>query len=247
MTKQDVLQQCVVEGINVKLPDVQLDRKLYMDVAKSLNLIGGKWKGGKTMAFVFQEDPTELLAQVAGGEQVNLKKEYQFFATPPELAKELVELADISDHHQVLEPSAGQGAIVKAIADAVEGGMMVDCYELMPVNKTFLEKMGNVHLKGDDFLKPNGTGKKQYDRIVANPPFAKNQDIDHVMEMYRRLAPGGKLVTITSNHWEMSSNKKESNFRDFLFQVDAEQLAIDRGAFKSSGTTVGGTILVINN
>lgn len=35
-TKQEVLQNCVVEGMNVKLPPQQLDRKLYMDVAKSL-------------------------------------------------------------------------------------------------------------------------------------------------------------------------------------------------------------------
>jgi len=53
MTKQKILQKCIVEGNLVKLPSGQLDRKLYQEVAKSLNLIGGKWKGGKTMAFVF--------------------------------------------------------------------------------------------------------------------------------------------------------------------------------------------------
>ena len=46
MTKEEVLQKCTVEGNVVKLPNKQLDRKLYQEVAKALELIGGKWKGG---------------------------------------------------------------------------------------------------------------------------------------------------------------------------------------------------------
>lgn len=43
-TKEDVLKNCTVEGLVVKLQNVQLERKLYQEVAKSLELIGGKWK-----------------------------------------------------------------------------------------------------------------------------------------------------------------------------------------------------------
>ena len=49
-TKEEVLQNCTVEGTVIKLPNTQLDRKLYQEVAKSLELIGGKWKGGKVFA-----------------------------------------------------------------------------------------------------------------------------------------------------------------------------------------------------
>ena len=56
MTKEDILIQCTVGGNVVKLPNIQLERKLYQDVAKSLNLIGGKWVGGKTCGFVFNSD-----------------------------------------------------------------------------------------------------------------------------------------------------------------------------------------------
>ena len=41
-TKEQVLQNCTIEGNIVKLPNIQLDRKLYQEVAKSLELIGGK-------------------------------------------------------------------------------------------------------------------------------------------------------------------------------------------------------------
>lgn len=79
MTKEEVLQNCTIEGNIVKLPNEQLDRKLYQEVAKSLELIGGKWKGGKVQGFVFTLDPTELLNQISGGEQRNLKKGVPIF------------------------------------------------------------------------------------------------------------------------------------------------------------------------
>ena len=53
MTKEQVLQDCKVEGNVVKLPNIQLDRKNYQEVAKALELIGGKWKGGKIRGFFF--------------------------------------------------------------------------------------------------------------------------------------------------------------------------------------------------
>lgn len=77
MTKEQVLQNCTVEGNVVKLPSEQLDRKLYQEVAKALELIGGKWKGGKVFGFVFATDPTDLLKEIANGEKRNLKKEFR--------------------------------------------------------------------------------------------------------------------------------------------------------------------------
>jgi hypothetical protein len=38
----------------VKLPNQQLDRKEYLEVKKKLELIGGKWKGGKIQGFEFK-------------------------------------------------------------------------------------------------------------------------------------------------------------------------------------------------
>lgn len=119
MTVTEVLQNCRVEGNVVKLPEGQLDRKLYLEVSNKLQLIGGKWKGGKTAGFVFEQDPAELLAEISEGADRNLKKEYQFFETPAELADRLVELAEMENYHRVLEPSAGRGAIVNTIPSEV--------------------------------------------------------------------------------------------------------------------------------
>lgn len=250
MTKEEVLQQCKVEGTIIKLPDTQFDRKLYLDVAKALNLIGGKWKGGKVAGFVFQEDPTELLKQIANGEKRNLKKEYQFFATPDELADELVRLADIGERwtnpsFRILEPSAGQGAIIKAIQRRHTDRCPVYAIEKMGINRTILEKMNNVFLnKEPDFILTNtDTG---FNRIIANPPFMKNQDIDHIYKMYDVLKEGGRIVSIASNHWTISDRNKETNFREWLEDVGAQIKDIPMGSFKESGTMVGGKIIIID-
>jgi hypothetical protein len=47
MTIQEILKDSTIEGNVLKLPLIQLDRKDYCDVKKSLELIGGKWKSGE--------------------------------------------------------------------------------------------------------------------------------------------------------------------------------------------------------
>jgi len=242
-TVEKILQNCTIDGFVVKLPSIQLERKLYQEVAKKLELIGGKWNGNKIMGFVFDEDPTDLLSEIASGEKINLKKEYQFFATPDKLADYLVELAEIKVTHHILEPSAGQGAIIKAIQRKLHEGFTVWAYELMPLNQIFLNKIIGCRLLGSDFLTECDTS---FDRIIANPPFSKNQDIDHIKKMYNQLKPGGRLVSFLSNHWKSSSNKKESEFKDWLKEINAKIEDVKPGTFKESGTNIATSIIIIN-
>jgi 16S rRNA G1207 methylase RsmC len=114
----------------------------------------------------------------------------------------------------------------------------------MPVNQTILKKIDTVDFLGEDFL--NTDNKQKFEVIISNPPFSKNQDITHVREMYERLEFGGKLVAITSKHWELSTNKKETEFREWLKDVYAEELDIPAGSFKESGTQIATKILIIN-
>ena len=242
METKEVLQQCTVEGNVVKLPSVQLDRKQYLDVKKHLELIGGKWKGGKTQGFVFETDPSDLLSQISDGENRNLKKEFQFFETPDHLADYLVELAEINNiKDAVLEPSAGRGSIVKAIHREFPA-MDVFGYELMDINQSFLSKLHHFKLLGSDFLLECNTG---FDVIIANPPFSKNQDIDHIRKMFECLKPGGRLVSIASKHWQFATGKKEKAFRDWIEEIEADVFNVEKGEFKESGTMVEACIIVI--
>lgn len=243
MQLTDTLKRCSVEGLIVKLPAGQLERNDYLEVKKALELIGGSWKGGNTQGFVFKEDPSDYLSQLCEGEKINLKKEFQFFGTPPALADQLVELAELQSEYTILEPSAGQGAIVKAI-HRVFPELVVDCYELMDLNRSFLEKLPNTCIIGSDFI----TEEKEtvYDCIIGNPPFSKNQDIDHVYEMYRCARKSGRVVSIMSNHWRSSSANKECEFLEWLAALDAKIIHIEEGAFKESGTNISACIVVID-
>lgn len=242
-TKEEVLKNCTTEGNVIKLPNTQLERKLYQEVAKALELIGGKWNR-KFAGFVFQQDPTELLRKIATGEKRNLKKEFQFFATPEPIADYLVELAQLKNTDIILEPSCGQGAIIKAINKAVKA--IPHCYELMEVNRLVLQKSNlKFNLIGEDFFEAN-SDVGAYTKIIANPPFSKNQDLTHVLEMYNRLAVNGRLVSIVSTSWVQGSQKKQIEFREFLKSVNAQILDIEKGAFKESGTMIASKIIIIN-
>jgi len=245
-TKEEVLKNCKVEGVVVKLPNIQLERNVYQEVAKSLELIGGKWKGGKVFGFVFKEDPTELLEQIANGEKRNLKKEFQFFATPDAVAADLIEMAFIDAPlvGKVLEPSAGQGAIINAIHKLEFKELNVRYCETMEINRSILSKIPYTECVGDDFLLLNAP--EEYAIIIANPPFAKNQDIDHIYKMYEVCRKGGRIVSVSSTHWQESGNKKETEFRNWLEKIGAVIHKIDKGAFRESGTTISALIVVIN-
>lgn len=244
MTTNEVIAESTIEGTLVRLPPVQLSRNEYLDVKKALELIGGKWKGGLTKAFVFPSDPRPLVEKILAGEKItSAKKEFQFFPTPADLARYLVDLAQPKPGEKILEPSAGQGAIVKAIVDrfrAEHGSTpIVDCYELMDLNSSILAKVDGARIVGSDFLQAAG----QWDCIIANPPFAKNQDIDHVAKMWEVLAPGGRIVTIMSPHWTFSRSRKELDFRDFVRRYSTDVEDVPSGAFKESGTGVASVIV----
>lgn len=242
MDKQQILQKCTVDGMVVRLPEGQLERKLYQEVAQALQLIGGKWVGRKIMGFVFQEDPTELLAQIANGEKRNLKKEFQFFATPDGLAEKVARLACIGDNDTICEPSAGSGSMVNAILKLYGSDKKVCGYELMPINQTKLAKIPGFKLLGADFMECDRT----FDRIVANPPFAKNQDIDHIYKMYDCLNPGGRIVVICSKHYQFAPEKKAREFKEWIQSIDVYTEEVPAGTFKESGTTIETMILVID-
>lgn len=243
MNTQDIINQCYIQDGVVKLPEGQLERKLYTEVAARLEGIGGKWKGGKVFGFVFGTDPAPLLERIQSGEKINLKKDFQFFETPPALAKSLVSKLALRKGHKVLEPSAGRGAILRAIWEA-HPLTDVDCCELMDENYKILDNLLYTNMVGTDFLQLNAPNT--YNRIVANPPFTKNQDIDHVLKMYECLKISGRLVTVTSRHWEFSNNKKESEFRRFIMDTRALIEDVPRGTFSDSGTEVAAFIVHID-
>jgi type I restriction-modification system DNA methylase subunit len=236
-----ILSRVTIEGNNIFLTCGQLDRKQYLAVNKVLETIGGKWNK-KVKAHVYDEDPTEKLETILLTGEIKPPENYGYFPTPPEIAKQIIALADIQLCHSVLEPSAGKGNILKYVPKCAK----LDCVELLEDNCKDLQQQG-YNPDQADFLEIFPFDF--YDRIVANPPFSykghPQADIDHVEHMVKFLNPGGRIVSVMSVGLLFRENKKTEAFRDFVNSHGYIERLPD-GSFKKSDTSVNTCIIVIN-
>lgn len=240
------LKKCEVSGNVVKLPAEHLAN--YSDVRKALLNAGATYKRN---TFVFKTDAQPYMDRLTGGDSVNIKKEGQFYATPPDVAEWMVRELHYHSGQSILEPSAGEGALIDAFIQEHGGKAGIELFYIEKDhirNKILRDKYKqtnfyHLHPDGDDFL---NLATHTFDRILANPPFAKNQDIDHIRKMWNVLKWGGRIVTVASNHWQIASGKKEREFKQWIEDVDAGIFPLDSGRFKSSGTMVSACILVID-
>ncbi|GAV11325.1 methyltransferase [Paenibacillus sp. NAIST15-1] len=174
---------------------------------------------------------------------VKLVKIYGYFPTPANIVNQMIELADLRDGEIVLEPSAGNGNILDGITvHAQENGLELKL-EAIERNHTLSEilKLKNYNVISDDFITYECEIK--YDKVIMNPPFEKNQDIEHVLHAYSCLKDGGKLIAIMSPHWTFANDAKSIHFRSWLSDKGYYEKLPD-GSFKESGTGVN-TILVV--
>jgi predicted RNA methylase len=232
----DVLRRSTISGNLLKLPG-QLERSLYEEVNKVLVNLGGSWSK-KQQGHLFASDPMAKLGiAMDTGVSIDEKKLYQAFYTPPELAARVVEVADVSGK-LVLEPSAGHGALVKECL--AQGASEVVAVELNPEACAHLgSEHPKVTLYSADFLKLN-LKNGDFDRIVMNPPFTKNQDIKHVTKALTLLAEGGILVAV------MAANTTRKSFAEMLHGYhDYDIENIPAGSFSESGTEVATIMLTV--
>ena len=137
-----------------------------------------------------------------------------FFPTPQEVARRVIDAANIYHEHRVLEPSAGIGSL----ADLCPNKANVDCIEQSHALAEILSMRGFAAINRD-FLDEVPT--TIYDRIVMNPPFENAQDIAHIQHAYRFLRRGGRLVAICSTGPFFRSDKKSVAFRGWLEMLGA--------------------------
>ena len=226
-----VLSTVEISGHNVKIVD-QLDRMLYLAVNDVLVRIGGKWNR-KAKAHVFSVEPAARLEAVMNSGQLDPKIKTGYFPTPEIIVKQMIELLELQQGNTTLEPSAGQGHIADFLP---KDNLIVG--EILPENRHVLQEKGYA-IAIEDFLKSEGM---KVDRIIMNPPFEKQADIEHIMKAISCLNNGGILVSVMSSGVLFRNNKKTQQFRDDVLDY-AEIIPLPEGSFKESGTMVN-TILV---
>lgn len=231
-----------VNGNRLELPqDEQFSN--YAKIKQVLTKAGGKYK---KLGFEFTGCAQAIKDRLCGGEQINLKKQFQFFPTPNALAARMADILDVQEGETVLEPSGGSGALILAVHAETEFPVPFYTMDLDPERVKELEQLGNVVVEQGDFLEFVKGNPGHYPKIIANPPFTNNQDVDHILAMHSILAEGGRLVTVAGQSWLHGQQKKQIAFREWLDEVGAEVEELPAATFKESGTTFGTVLITIN-
>lgn len=227
------LRSCRLDGLTLHVPSERIDPKVYAEAKKALLIFGGKWNTGK-QCFFFKKDPTAHIATLLGtGVVVNEKKDRQAYYTPAAVAEVVVDCACLDDHHVVLEPSLGGGALALACLEA--GASRVVGYEIDPDEAAVIHDP-RIEVTLADFL-TIPPPKKKFDRIVMNPPFTRGQAEAHVLHACRFLAAGGRLIAVVpdKDHPKLAHLNPETVER------------FPAGSFKESGTSVATRVIQILN
>jgi predicted RNA methylase len=238
----EALDRAETDGARLVLTGPRMDAGLYAQVDEVLEAAGGIWSS-RDAAHVFQQDAATAIKElqrtghcVTAREKVQLA---QFFPTPTRVVSQLVELAAPKPGMEVLEPSAGHGAIAQAL---VAAGCLVDCIEREPVHAEILDRTGCARtLTVADFLAVEP--RPAYDRVVMNPPFTRGADVAHVTHALGFLRSDGHLVAVMSS--SVTWNAPSARFRALVAEHGGRVVALPDRAFLESGTAAGAVLVVI--
>lgn len=134
------------------------------------------------------------------GQAVQVVSAPQLFPTPPDVAARMVALADVQPGARVLEPSAGTGALLRALRDS-EAWEDVGHVWAVEIDHDLTQMLGRTPAGAhtvirSDFLQVAPDRFGPVDVVLMNPPFKDAADVRHILHARRFLAPGGRLVAI---------------------------------------------------
>jgi hypothetical protein len=232
-----ILSRASTVGNYLYLPE-HLSPGLYAQVDRVLRAAGGQWKGGRVGAHVFPGDATAALDGILAATRVtSARQRDQWYPTPAEVVDELLAAAELCKGLEVLEPSAGEGAIALAAAQA---GCAVDCVELDTGRAQAIERAGVARkVWCADFLAM--PPRPVYHAVVMNPPFARNADTRHVEHARRFLRPGGVLAAVMGGGIQSRSDRAARRICSLADGI----WPLPEGSFRESGTDMKTTLVVI--
>lgn len=183
----------------------------------------------------------------------NSSAKKNFYPTPDSVAEELLKDIQVHRFHNILEPSAGKGDLMKYVIgkafeetsahywrDQFFAGhwpkdefdwnkaferVNIECIEIDPVLRNVLESEG-FRVVHDDFL--TYETQQRYDLIVMNPPF--DQGAEHLLKAIGLMQHGGTIACILNA--ETLKNPytiKRQELMKELKKYDAEVRFVENG------------------
>lgn len=200
------IRSATVDGLTLRLNGT-LDRKLYDRVNLALQAVGGT-RNRYQRAHIFPFAADAIAGLLATGEVIT-DVDRGYFPTPNPLVEQLLDLAELEAGCEVLEPSAGRGAIAKA---AAARGAVVDCIELDTARAEHIRAGGYAREVTAAYFFSVKV-QRRYQRVIMNPPFADRQGIRHVQRALRFVQPGGLVVAVMYGSLPYRSDRKARDFR----------------------------------
>ncbi|HHX88491.1 strawberry notch-like NTP hydrolase domain-containing protein [Aquamicrobium segne] len=202
-----------------------------------------------------------VLAKIAGllPTQTRRSEEsqnFQQFSTPIPLGLAALTAAAITPDDRVLEPSAGTG-LLAILAQTIGGSLVLN--ELAETRADLLAQIFPAFAvtrfdaaQIDDHLAPDAVPSV----VLMNPPFSVMANVSgrvadaayrHVASALARLAPGGRLVTITGAGF----GPEAPAWRDAFIRLQARgrvvfSAAVDGAVYAKHGTTIDTRLTVID-
>jgi hypothetical protein len=184
-----------------------------------------------------------------------------FVRTPVKLADEIVsghrDIGALPRGARVLEPSAGDGPIVRAILDNDRDAHVVaiepndgraDALDAIPGERD--EYAGRVTVVRSQFeaYAAAYTGEL-FDAAALNPPWSDSSRdlvwIDHVRAAWELLRPGGVLVAIVPPSYAFRTDRAHSEFRTWVEGCGGRFEKLAGQPFAESGTGVSAGVLTV--
>ena len=239
------------DGQGVRLAGT-LSRDVYVEVAEALKRAGFKWHRQREAHVLINPgnvaDSLRTLAVILDSGVAPHKNPDCWYPTPPSVAKQVAQLIREGYYRsghgfaKILEPSVGEGALLKAIADTVDTrnwyATMIDT-DLDRLNYASVRLRGRFKTlvsEQTDFLEWE-TGQRPYttfDLIAMNPPFDNRVVVKHLLHAWSLLHSGGRLVAIAI--------PSVLDHKD-LGRLITNSEEIPAGAFSESGTDIA-TVLI---
>lgn len=158
-----------------------------------LELIGGVQESA--FEWKFDYEPDDTIREIAASGVVPDRAAHQYYPTPQAVADAVIRLADLAPGQWILEPSAGQGALLRAAVIATDGQAEIHGVEINPIHAKISQARASVaSVVCSDFMEYVPT--RRYDRVVMNPPFSRGRALAHLERAYQNLLPGGRLVAV---------------------------------------------------
>lgn len=215
--------------------------------------IGGREKDGMGSAMDEQVEENNTyegsILDYYGNQKLNSNRSNragkEFYPTPEPVGWKMVEWADIKEGDEVLEPSAGQGAIARYVPRT---NKLTAIEPSMSLRNTLKLRAGGLGRRFVDDIFENHTANNKYEVILMNPPFENRGKLAqaHIEKaLDGHLRESGRCIAIMPNGSSM--NTWEENFlKDNPHIVKTAEILLPTCAFERAGTKVATKIVIYN-